>query len=98
MWRRVGFVEVAHRANVSEFRQVEAARPQFLLPTDPPFEVAHEIPFVEHVATPLERADALADFQDWRYGGHTDQRRMRMVAVFAGKFQCQIAAQRIPGN
>src|SRR5262249_10286621 len=59
--RRVDFVELAHALDRVEPRQVEPAGAALLLPPHPPLEVAHEIPLVQPVLLPLERARALAD-------------------------------------
>src|SRR5467141_1955602 len=59
--RRVGLVELADGLDRVQLRQVEGARTAAILPAHAPLQVAHEIPLVEHVLRPLERARALAD-------------------------------------
>ena len=77
--RRVGFVELAHRLDRVQLREIVKARVALLLAPHPPLQVAHEIPLIQPVAGPLERARALADFDDRRHRGDADQRCGRVA-------------------
>ena len=65
--RRVDLVELAHGLDRAQLRQIEPARPEAFLAPHPALQVLDEIPLIQHVARPLERAHALADLDDRRH-------------------------------
>ena len=52
-----------------------------------------KIPLIEHVRPPLERARALGDFQDGRYGADAPQGRRGLIPVLARQLERQIPPQ-----
>src|SRR5207249_4357484 len=64
--RRVRVVELADGANAIELGEVEAARPEAVLAPHASLQVPNEIPLIERIAPLLQRANALADFDDRR--------------------------------
>src|SRR6185369_8919740 len=59
--RGVDLVEFAYRPDAPEPAHVEPSWPAPVLPPHPALQVLHEIPLIETVARPFQRADALAD-------------------------------------
>ena len=91
--RREDVVEFPHGLDRLEPGQIEQPWPVAFLAHHPLLELAHEIPLVEDVLAPLERARALADLDDRRYRGDADERVGRIVAVFACEFQGEVSAE-----
>ena len=95
MGRRERFVERAHGADAAQRAQIEAARRQLRLAAHAPLEVADEIPFVQHVAAPLQRLHAAREVHRRRNGADGPQDGGRLGAVVARQLQRNVAAQRV---
>ena len=98
MRRRIRIVELANRPDGGELRQVERAGPESILPFHARLEFADEIPLVDHVRAAFESTDALADFDDGRNRGDCSQHRRGSVSVLTREFECQVAAEGVPGD
>ena len=96
--RRVGLVELADGLDRVQLRQIEVAGVALILAPHAPLQVAHEIPLIERVAGPLERARALADLDDRRHRRDADERLRRECAVLARQLQREVAAERVAGD
>src|SRR3954470_1947102 len=68
------------------------------LPAHARFEAANEIPLVDEVLPPLERADAFGELNDGGDRTHALQRGRRRTAVVSGELEREVAAKRVAGD
>src|SRR5207245_4156498 len=60
------------------------------------FQLADEIPLIQKIPAPLERADAFGDLDDGRHRRGRSKRRWRRVGVLRRELQREISAQGVP--
>ncbi len=95
MRRGDGFVELPDCFYRLEFRQIVFAWIQPILQPHPFFQITDEIPFVDPVLRPFERARALLDLDDRRHRRDAEQLARRMRTELASEFKRQIPTQRV---